>query len=125
MSLSAIPGLYLDRTLLIERRSLTEDAVGDPVEAWGTLLPALAATIQPVSVKELKDLPQGQEFPITDKAYCEYQEVDLNYGDRVTDSLDGNVYFIVSIQRYKSARADVTSGQHVKIYLSKPQAPKS
>lgn len=125
MSLTSIPTNFMDRTLLWERRTLTQNDIGDPVEAWATINSALKCTLQPVSIKELKDLPQGKEYPITDKAYCEYTEDEIAHGDRMTDSLDGRTYFVVSVQRFKSARVDVTTGQHIKLYLSCSQATKS
>jgi len=128
MGVSSILSAFFDRTLLVERRVLSQNAVGSPVETWATLIPALKATVQPISTREFKELgelPQGAEYPVTNKAYCEYQTEDLKNGDRVTDSLEGKVYFIVSIRRYKSARGSITTGQHTKIFLSQKQSEKS
>lgn len=127
MSITRILNTFLDRTADIKRATKTLTAQGSTSSALSTIITGIGATVQPVRMDELKNLPQGNNFRITDKAYINYddQGLEIKPGDTFHDNMSSKDYIIVSVQRFKSARASVTTGHHTKLYLEDPQAPRS
>lgn len=126
MSISLIPTNFLDRTVNIERSTKTMSAQGSPVSSWSDIVSSVACTLQPISMKELKELSQGKEFLVTDKAYLTHTaSLTILPGDRLVDNLESITYNIISVRRYKSARTAVSTGHHYKLLLENPRATRS
>lgn len=126
MSLYGIPDNYFDRTVNVERRTVTLNDIGDPEEAWGVIFSGVQATLQNLNFKEYKELNQGAEWEIENKAYLKWSDnLEIERNDRIVDSLENKTLYVVGVERYKASRVDVTTGHHVKLYLSKKNAPSS
>ncbi len=126
MSLIDIEESLFNSRIMIVRRAITVNDIGDFTEQWetvvasgtpaDTIVSGIKASIQPISVKEQKDT-QGLEFIGNYKMYANESDFSiepLNY-DRVID-LDSDKYYTITAVQFQKSPLN-TIGHHYKFIM--------
>ena len=129
MSRTGIDSRFFNTLGTLERRTNTTDSIGDFTEVWNIIGDDIPSTIQPVKVKENRQLVQGKEYTIDKYGYIPIDSPQLPVvplpGDRYTDKETSEVFDIVGVQPYRPARKTITIGHHYRLLLQIARANKS
>ena len=127
MSFFGIDNHLFNTTIQLQRRDSTRNSVGDYSQTLNTLLTDVPGIIQSLADNEDRvSYSQGKEYKIHAKAYIPNNLSTMPVdGDYILDNSSGILYQIVSVSVYRVARADIMSGNHIKLLLYIPQGNKS
>ena len=120
MPLSGILEKYLNLTANIERRVNTRDVIGDFTEVWSGVTENVSIALRPLSIAELKSLPQGKEYNADHKVYLQATiGIPPVNGDRIYVKNTNLYYAIKSVELKKVSKTGYSAGHHYKLFVER------
>ena len=118
MSITAINSRLFHSLSTLQRRAINVNSVGDSIEQWSNTETDIPSSIQPVSLKEIRELEQGKIYNVTNKAYLPAAMNSIpKQGDRLLEQVTNRLFDVQGVEKYTASRVDVTQGHHYKLYL--------